>query len=132
MTVTLAEPPSLNKMLDLAKQRVRVGKRLVPIVYDRAKNAYELQAIAEMRTQGFFAPRVPWRRWRIEAVEMRRHQLLDPIEMLASLKFPVDALVKGRYVQDDGPDYLLSIPLPVQKIDRSNRGITLTIFKVEE
>lgn len=98
-----------------------------PVVYDGHKKAYETQAWADLRAQGFFPPKEPWARWRIVHVEMRRHNLLDPVECMASLKFPVDSLVSGRYVADDGPHQLVSLGTLTQLIDRNNRGITLTI-----
>lgn len=131
MIFRLDEPPSLNEMIRLAKMRVRMGRDLKPLVYDSRKQAYETKALADLRVQGLFPPREPWARWRIDAVEFRLHALRDPVELFSSLKFPVDALVKGRYVADDGPHQLLSIPIPVQRIDRKNRGITLTISKVQ-
>jgi hypothetical protein len=56
---------------------------------------------------------------------------LDLLEMMACAKWCVDALVKGRYVAGDGPYQLLSLGTVEQKIDRANRGITLTISRVE-
>jgi hypothetical protein len=131
LTFRLDEPPSLNEMIRLAKMRVRVGRDLKPLVYDSRKRAYETKALADLRLQGLFPPREPWSRWRIEHAEIRRHNLLDLLEMMACAKWCVDALVKGRYVAGDGPYQLLSLGTVEQKIDRANRGITLTISRVE-
>jgi hypothetical protein len=132
LVLTLPEPPSLNEMLDMAKKRARVGKRMLPVVYSGHKQAWEAAALIRLRIKGIVPPRTPWKRWKIEQVDFRLHSLRDPVELLASLKFPVDALVKGRYVEDDSPRHLLSVPMPTQVIDRSNRGITLTISRVDD
>lgn len=118
-------------MLDLAKQRVRVGKKVLPVVYARAKDAYEVKALAAMREQGFYAPREPWTKWSIAGVEMRRHNLLDPVEALSSLKWCVDSLVRWRYVLDDSLRELVYIAMPQQVIDRKNRGVTLHLMRLD-
>lgn len=133
LVLVLPEPPSLNMMLDLAKQRTRRtgsggwSKRSLPVVYDHQKSAYELQCLAALRGQGIATPRVPWARWRLTAAHFQLHRLRDPIELLASLKWPVDALVALGFVANDSPRELLSTPSPTQVIDQSNRRVTLTI-----
>lgn len=126
ITLDLPEPPALNAMLDLAKKRARAGCKVIPIVYNWEKSAYEMTAAAEARKQAK-RPRPKWRRWRVEAVHFRLHQERDPIELLAGLKWPIDALVNDGWVEDDGPEYLLSVATPTQEVDRKNRGVTITI-----
>lgn len=127
LVLDLPEPPSLNLMLDLAKERRR-GR---PVVYAEAKNAYETQVIAAVRQAGHFPPRTPWARWRLERAAFRLQSLRDPIELLAGLKWPIDALVAGGYLAGDSPRALRGIPDPEQVIDRARRGVTLTITPVE-
>lgn len=114
LVLTFPDAPSLNKMIDLAKKRARVGKRMLPIVYNTRKQAYEDEALIRLRQQGHAPPRTPWQRWRIDAVEIRRHNLLDPLEALSCAKWPLDSLVKGRYVADDSPRHLIYVPMPTQ------------------
>lgn len=134
--LVLPEPPALNEMIRLAKQRTRRSrtggfmKRSLPVVYDQALEAYQLQCLAAMRLQGIRPPGEPWRTWRLESADFRLHQLRDPIELLAGLKWPIDFLVSERFVEDDGPKYLTGIPLPTQTIDRDARGVTLVISGV--
>ena len=123
MLLELPEPPSLNVMLDLAKER-RGGR---PVVYSEAKRVYETRAIAAARQQGYPPPAVPWPRWRLVRAAFRLHQLRDPLELLAGLKWPIDALVAGGYVADDSPRHLRGIPDPEQVIDRGRRGVLLII-----
>jgi hypothetical protein len=137
LTLTLPEPPSLNKMLDLAKERTRRTrsggwmKRAIPVVYDQTKDAYDLQCLAAIRGAGVRPPASPWPRWQLEAVEFRLHRLRDPIELLAGLKWPIDFLVSARFVEDDSPRELIAVPYPTQLIDQSNRRITLTISRAQ-
>lgn len=135
-TVILSEPPSLNEMLDMAKERMRVqtktGARVLPVVYARRKVTYETKVLGEMRKQGVFPPSEPWTRWKVEDVVLRRRNLLDVIEALACLKWPIDSLVKGGYVSGDSPRELAVPPMLHQRIDRGNRGITLTIVNLSD
>lgn len=133
LVLELPEPPSLNVMIDLAKQRTRRSrtggwmKRSLPVVYDQTKEVYELQCMHATRTAGVFPPREPWASWRIERAEFRLHQLRDPLELLAGLKWTVDWLVHAGFVTNDSPRELRGIPDPLQRIDRAHRGVTLTI-----
>ena len=130
---TLPASPSLNEMLRLAKQRRRVGRQSIPVVYDARKREYEALAIVLLRQQGVFPPREPWARWRIDAVHLARRNLLDPVEAMASLKWVVDALVKGGYVAGDSGRELVAIPLPTQAIERKKEAsVTVTVSMVEE
>jgi hypothetical protein len=133
LRIALPEPPSLNQMLDLAKQRTRRSrtggwmKRSLPVVYDQHLETYELECRADLRIAGIRPPVTPWPRWRLEAAEFRLHQLRDPIELLASLKWPVDVLVRLGFVADDSPRELVATSIPTQVIDRKDRRVTLTI-----
>lgn len=134
LVLELPEPPSLNAMLDLAKQRTRrtrTGgwmKRALPVVYDQELEAYELRALATLRTQGIRPPADPWPRWVLVAAHFRLHSLRDPIELQASLKWPVDVLVRGGFVADDSSRELVATPsAPTQVIARADRGVTLMI-----
>lgn len=128
LVIELAEPPALNEMLDLAKQRDRRGR---PTVYAMTKARYETGVAVAARRQGFPPPRVPWPRWRLERAAFRLHQLRDPLELLAGLKWCVDALVTGGWLAGDSPRHLRGIPDPDQVIDRGNRGVSLAISPVD-
>jgi hypothetical protein len=133
LVLVLPEPPSLNAMLDLAKQRTRRSrtggwmKRSLPVVYDQQLEAYELQCLAALRGAGIALPRDSWPRWRLTAAHFHLHSLRDPIELLASLKWPVDVLVRLGFVAGDSPRELLDTPKPTQVIDRQHRKVALTI-----
>lgn len=129
LVLELAEPPALNVMLDLAKQRDRRGR---PTVYATAKARYEAGVAVAARRQGFPPPRVPWQRWRLERAEFRLYSARDALELLAGLKWCVDALVTGGWLAGDSPRHLRGIPDPDQVIDRSVRGVTLTITPIED
>jgi hypothetical protein len=122
-------------MLDLAKQRTRRSrtggwmKKSLPVVYDQQKEAYELQCLAALRGIGISPPSAPWPRWRLESAEFQLHRLRDPIELLASLKWPVDFLVAAGFVAGDSPRELIDTPTPRQVIDQKNRRVTLTIVR---
>jgi hypothetical protein len=134
-TLVLPEPPSLNNMLDMAKKRTNRlpnggwSRRAIPVVYDAEKQAYETKCLAALRGAGISIPRTPWPRWSLIAAEFRLFHLRDEIELLASLKWPVDALVNLGFVADDSPRELVSIPRPVQVVDQKNRRVTLTIMQ---
>ncbi len=129
-------PPSLNQMLDLAKERTvrtrnggwrRKGAKAIPVVYDQHLEAYELEAMAALRQQGITAPETPWPRWRLVSAAFRVHNQRDWIELLASLKWPVDVLVRLGFVLDDSPREMEPPPTPTQVIDRKRLGVTLVI-----
>lgn len=136
LTLDLPEPPSLNEMLELAKKRTRRSrtggfmKRSLPVVYDQALEAYELSCLAAIRTARIAPPTRPWRCWEITSAHFRLHNLRDPVEMLAGLKWPVDFLVRQGFVQDDSPRELIRTPYPSQEIARENRGLTIAIREV--
>jgi hypothetical protein len=130
----LPEPPSLNMMLDMAKERTRRSrtggwmKRALPVVYDQRLEAYELEAIAALRSQGIATPaRETWPRWRLVSAEFRLHQLRDWVELLASLKWPIDVLVRQGFVADDSPREMAPPCVPTQVVNRNHRGVTLVI-----
>jgi hypothetical protein len=132
--LALPEPPSLNEMLGLAMKRTRRTrsggwmKEAIPgVVYDQAHEAYDTTCLAAIRTQAIRPPRAPWKTWRVESAHFRLHNLRDPIELLAGLKWPIDFLIAQRFVEDDGPKHLIGTPHPTQEIDRARRGITLVI-----
>lgn len=127
ITLTLPEPPSLNVMIDMAKQRVAVRGRGLPIVYDRNKDRYGLLCTKAMRESGVKPPRDPWPRWEMTAAHFRLHNLRDPFELLAGLKWVVDWLVESGFATNDSPREVPSIPKPTQEIARQSRGITITI-----
>jgi hypothetical protein len=136
ITLDLPEPPSLNEMLRLAKQRTRRSrtggwmKRSLPVVYDQALEDYETECVAALRTARIAPPPTPWACWEITTAHFRLHNRRDRLELLAGLKWPCDVLVRQRFVVDDGPDELIATPNPTQEIARENRGVTITIREV--
>lgn len=101
--------------------------RALPVVYDQRLEAYELEAVALLRQQGVAPPPTPWRRWRLVSAAFRVHNQRDWTELLASLKWPVDVLVRQRFVLDDSPREMEPPPTPTQVIDRKRLGVTLVI-----
>jgi len=126
LTFRLPLPPSVNEMLSLAKKRARLGKRVIPIVYDRAKERYERECLVCARMQRI----LPWPVWRIVAAEFAVHNERDPLELYAGAKWPVDWLVSAGYVLNDSPRELVHVGEPVQRIDRKHPGLLLTIQRV--
>jgi hypothetical protein len=118
----LAEPPALNAMLALAKKRA--GR--FSVVYAAKKDAYEQRAIVDMRNQAR-RPRSPWRRWKLVRAHFRLWNHRDPLELLAGLKWPVDALVAAGYVEDDSHHHLLHVCTPTQEIARGDRGVEIEV-----
>lgn len=133
LVLVLPETPSLNQMIDLAKERTKRTKsggwsRVArPVVYDQAKATYEVLVSATLRSAGIWPPVTPWARWRLTSTEFRLFNERDPLELLASLKWAIDALVKGGYVANDSTKELVAIPMPTQRIDRQHRGVTIVI-----
>ncbi len=133
MTFDLPLPPSLNEMLALAKKRTRRSrtggwmKRSLPVVYDQHLEEYEDRCVAALRVQGIAPPASPWRRWKLEVATFHVHNLRDWTELLASLKWPIDVLVRQRYVVNDSPREMAAPPIPSQVINRRCPGVTLTI-----
>lgn len=130
-------PPSLNEMLDLAKKRTRKSrtggwmKRSLPVVYDQELERYETTVVGALHLQGIRAPQAgPWPRWRLVSSAFRVHNERDWIELLASLKWPIDVLVRQQFVLDDSPREMDPPPCPSQYIDRRNLGVTLIIERV--
>lgn len=131
--LTLPEPPSLNEMINLAKKRTRKSssggwmKVARPLVYDQHHDAYQLLCTKALRDAGIKPPRQPWPRWEMTSAHFRLHNLRDPFELLAGLKWVVDWLVESGFATNDSPREVPSIPKPTQEIARKNRGITITI-----
>jgi hypothetical protein len=101
----------------------------LPVVYDQQLEIYETECLAAIRTARIAIPDAPWPRWRLDSAEFRLHNLRDPIELLASLKWPVDVLVRLGFVAGDSTRELVDTPKPTQVIDRANRRITITIVR---
>lgn len=133
LELVLPLPPSLNEMIALAKRRTRRTRdggwmrRALPVVYDQHLEQYELEAVAALRRQGVRPPSQPWSRWRLVSAHLRVHNLRDWTELLASLKWPVDLLVRQRFVVNDSPREMAPPPIPTQAIERARLGITLVI-----
>jgi len=127
LKLTLPEPPSLNEMIDMAKERIR-GR---PIVYAVRKADYQTRCTAAVRTARLRVPRKRWKRWRVDAITFHVHNERDLIELQAGLKWPVDWLVEYGVVEDDSPRHLVGpLPDPVQVIDRDNRCVEISISAV--
>jgi hypothetical protein len=137
-TLTLPEPPSLNEMIRLAKMRTRKTKnggwlkKAAPIVYDNHKYEYEVSCIAAARNCGIRLPRTPWPLWRLQSAHFKLHNERDPLELLAGLKWAVDALVNMGLLANDSPRHLKGIPDPTQEIDRKDRCVVITISPIQE
>lgn len=138
ITLELPEPPALNAMIELAKRRTRRTKtggwrsRPLPTVYDQEKHVYGIRCTAMSREAGVRPPAEPWQRWRLVEARFRLHQPRDPIELLSGLKWPIDWLVAMGFVEDDSARHLVGIPTPAQVVDRGDRGVTITIERVED
>ena len=137
LAIELPVPPSLNEMLALAmkrSRRTRTGgwtRRVIPgIVYDQQLELYETRCLVAFANQRITAPADPWPRWRIVSAKFRLHNLRDWVELMASLKWPVDVLVRQRFVVNDSPRELLPPPTPEQRINRRNLGVSLQIAEV--
>ena len=105
-------------------------KRSLPVVYDQEKERYELACMQAVREKRQRVPRAGWKRWRIDRILFRLHNVRDEIELQASLKWPVDWLVNYGIVEDDSPRHLVSIAEPEQVIDRDQRCVELSISEV--
>jgi hypothetical protein len=105
-------------------------KRALPIVYDNARYAYQLECLREAAAQGVMPPQEAWQFWEIESATFRLHALRDPVELAAGLKWPVDFLVKHGFVADDSPRHLWTpVKWPSQIVSRQDRGLDLIIKK---
>jgi hypothetical protein len=139
LTLELPEPPTVNEMLRLAKRRTRAGPggtwmREAQSRYWVRQQEYQQEvALALHRARlGDSGSRAPWPRWRIVSAHYRVHQLRDPLELPAGLKWAADALVNLGVVVDDSPRELETPPPPTQEVARSRRGVTLVIAPVLE
>lgn len=136
LTFDVPLPPSFNEMIDLAKRRTRRSrtggwmKRSLPVVYDQHLEAYEDRVALHLRQQGIRPPATPWAAWGLEVAAFRVFNARDWLELNASLKWAVDALVRARFVQDDSPREMAPPCTPTQSIDRRNLGVTLTIQRL--
>lgn len=139
LTLHLPEPPSINQMLVLAgkrSRRTRGGgwtKKAVPmIVYDQHHEAYELRCEVAVREAGIQRPDLPWHLWRLVELHFRLHTARDWLELAASAKWAVDYLVNAGFVLDDSPREMeRPTSWPTQEIARKDRGLRITIERVE-
>lgn len=138
LVLQLLEPPTLNTMLRLAKQKTRRGPggvwmRSAQSKYWVTQQDYQAAVRAEVERALAFGraavalPPRPWPRWHIVAAHYRVHQLWDPLELPAGLKWAADALVAAAFVANDSPRELAPPPSPTQEVARRARGVTLTI-----
>lgn len=102
------------------------------MVYNKNLERYEARCLVALANQGIAAPLDPWPRWKIVSACFRLHNLRDWVELMASLKWPVDVLVRRGFVVDDSPREMDPPPTPTQKIDRRNPGVTLTIARTDD
>ena len=128
---TLPEPPALNRMLEM---RARFTRKWNGRFFKQRQNEYWLtqqdyqaQTAIMLDAAGHQRPMAPWPRWSIMRVEFRLWKLRDAVELCSSLKWPVDTLVKERWVANDSPAELQLLCLPEQKIHRERRGVDLWI-----
>jgi len=147
LTFDLPEPPTINAMLRLYSRWQRRGDKRIPM-YHIGRGKYELKCDYAAQDQGIRPPPDPWPEWRIETAIFRVWGPKDPVELLASLKWAVDWLVRSGYVKDDSPAELRHIPEYFglierddprlrsrlmrgicQTINRGNRGVELTIAR---
>lgn len=126
ITLQLPEPPSMNTMIDEAKQRRRAGRRMVPVYWIEQQN-YKAAARAAIAAQGIRGPLQPWAKWSIVELHFALHNLRDLLELQSSLKHPVDLLHEMGWVKNDAPHQLVDICKPTQLIARGSRGVRLTI-----
>lgn len=133
LRLTMPEPPTVNAMIDMAKERTRKSsnggwmKRALPIVYEQNHDRYGLDAVAALNASGYRPPVVPWPRWSLIKAHFRLWNERDRVELCAGLKWPVDVLVTHKWVEDDSPRHLLEVCIPTQEIDRAHRGVDLYI-----
>lgn len=147
LTFDLPEPPTINSMLRLYSHFHVRGMQRVPL-YQIRRREYEVKCEVYTKNYGIKPPDHPWPEWQIQSAIFRVWTPKDPIELLASLKWAVDFLVRGGYVKDDSPRELLYIPEYIgllepeeprlkstllrgicQTINRANRGVELTIIQ---
>lgn len=122
ITLNLDEPPSVNRMIEMAK---RGGRGMV---YYKEKKKYEKRCLELAALQGFPPPPEPWQLWSLQHLHYRTWNEWDWVELAAGAKWVVDALVKGGYILDDSPREMLRPEVwPTQEILRSNRGVTIII-----
>lgn len=126
LILQLPEPPSINEMLDMAKERVRRGRKIVPR-YWLEQQQYKQQAVTALLIARVPRPVEPWARWSIVEAHFALHALRDRVELFAGLKWPVDLLVSLGFVTQDSPRELLITCQPTQVIARTARGVRLTI-----
>jgi hypothetical protein len=138
LTLQLPEPPSFNRMIEFAKKRTRRArnggwmKRSLPVVYDQELENYVTLCLAAVRQAGIRPPRLPWHLWRLEEMHFRLHNERDWLELAAGAKWAVDVLVHGGFVLDDSPREMeRPTNWPTQEIARKDRGLRITIERVE-
>jgi hypothetical protein len=90
-----------------ARNRGFMEKAVPGIVYDHAHENYDTMPLAALRTRGVKPPATLWPKWRIESIEFRLRSVRDRGELMASCKWPIDFLVKQRFVKNDSPRELL-------------------------
>lgn len=115
--VTLPLPPNL------------ANGRLHWRAKDRKRGEYEASCAYWAIMGGDLHPQEPLERARISAV-LYVHQRMDWDNLMARCKWPVDFLVKDRWIVDDSPDRLEWVGIPTQEIDRKNQRLVVTLEPV--
>lgn len=129
---TFAEPPAFNAMLLLQSQYTHDGpdgRRMKKAQrrYWVEQQKYKARAWRELDAMGWRAPETPWQRVALVRAHFRLHSLRDKVELLSSIKWPIDLFVQLQYLQNDAPNYLEIEALPTQEVKRDLRGVDLWI-----
>lgn len=130
--LTFPEPPTFNRMIELAKRMTWVGPKgermqKPQTQYWVQQQRYKSLASAQLDAQGWRRAEVTWRKIAIERAEFRLSQKRDPVELFAGMKWPIDLLVDQGFLVDDGPGHLEIEAQPTQVIDRAMRCVHLWI-----
>lgn len=129
---SFAEPPSFNAMLELQGQLTHTGPDGARMKkpqrrYWVEQQRYKERARLELDAAGWRAPASPWQHVTLEKAHFRLHTPRDPVELLSSLKWPMDLFVQLEYLVDDAAKYLTIAAVPTQEVLRERRGVDLWI-----
>ena len=53
---------------------------------------------------------------------------MDPDNLVARLKWPLDFLVHAGFIADDSPKVIKFAGIPAQRIDRANRRLEIELY----
>ena len=106
----------------------------LPLPHNRANARWHWRKEKNLRDNYFLVCRAasPYPRARLEKATLKvtfyLWSSMDPDNLVARLKWPLDFLVHAGFIADDSPKVIKFAGIPAQRIDRANRRLEIELY----